>query len=531
MTPQTTPRTDSLARYARKWMMWTCILSFSLTMGIFAFPSATQADHTTYMVRGDEDYPPYEFINELGEPDGFNIDLIKSVSKVMGFTPLISLGPWTEVKNDLFQRRIDILTGMYFSSKRDRDVDFSTPFIIVTHSIFVQKGSPIRSVADLEGKRVLVQNGDIMHEWAEKNLSSSKILPVDNQGTALRRLSMGEGDCALLGTLQGLYNAERFSLTNITSVGPSILPQRYCFAVPAGRQELLARLNEGLSILKRTGEFDRIYEKWFGVYTEKTFPTAIFLWVLLLLFVVGGASVVWNWSLHRRVYVKTRELNQELAQRIRAENALKQKEEDLRGSLAEKEVLLKEIHHRVKNNLQIISSLLALQMDQLDTPTAKDMFIDCQRRITSMALVHEELYQSKSLSRVNLADYVKKLVKSYSCGLRTNNHVAFEVQVQSFNLPVHKAIPFGLILNELVTNSIKHAFVEKNGIITIVAHSTEHVVSLAVSDTGSGFPENFSPDHATGLGMQLVLGLTKQLDGKIHMDNAPGARVRIVFPE
>lgn len=498
-------------------------------LGLFFFPCPAKAVERVIVARGSNDYPPYEFINDDGEPDGFNVELLKAVGKTMGFSPFILLGSWNEIRKDLLTRRIDMLTGMFFSPRRDTQVDFSIPFLVVNHAIFIRKSSPIMSLDDLKGKTILVQDGDIMHEWASKKLPSSILLPVLNQPTALKRLAAGEADCALLGKFQGIYNAKRFGLTNITPIDTAILPQHLCFAVPHGRQELQSMLNEGLSLLKETGEYDRIYTKWFGVYPEKHFPTHFIFWGLAAILITAGAGIIWNWSLRRRVFAKTSELNKELAQRTRTEEALKQKEEDLRHSLGEQEVLLKEIHHRVKNNLQIISSLLALQMDQLDTNEAKEVFIVSQRRITSMALVHQQLYQSQNLSKINLADYVKKLVASYKNASLSGRRVSFNVQVQSLELPVNKAIPCGLILNELITNALKHALKDNGGSITIHAERKEQTITMKISDTGPGFPEGFSKDKSQGLGIQLVLGLTSQLEGEISLENSPGASVIIVF--
>jgi two-component sensor histidine kinase/ABC-type amino acid transport substrate-binding protein len=507
-----------------------CILLFLTCFCCLSLSSESLAQEKIYKVRGDDNYPPYEFTNRKGESDGFNVELLLAVGKIMGFTPDISLGLWSEVKTELFEGRIDMLSGMFFSKDRARKVDFSTPFIIVTHSLFVRRSSSIRSLDDLKGKRVLVEDGDIMHEWARKHLPKSTIVSVKNQGMALRRLAAGKEDCALLGKLNGLYNANRYSLGNIEAVGPPILPRRYCIAVPKGREELLARINEGLSILKHTGEYDAIYEKWFGVYDRTPFPMAVFVWTLIFLAVAGLAVAVWNWSLRRLVTAKTLLLNQELLQHSRTEKALKRIEEDLRTSLQEKDVLLKEIHHRVKNNLQIISSLLALQMDQLDSHEIRVMFTECQRRITSMALVHEELYQSKSLAQVNIAEYVRKLVASFNMPLRSvEGKVTFDVEVEEFSLPVHKAIPCGLILNELITNSLKHAFPDGGGTLTIRASLKQNKATLTIRDDGPGFPPDFQPERSSGLGMQLVTGLTSQLGGTFTAKNDSGALAVIEF--
>ncbi|WP_187170355.1 transporter substrate-binding domain-containing protein [Salidesulfovibrio onnuriiensis] len=252
-------------------------------------------------IRGDHDYPPYEFIKD-GQPTGFNVDIMKAVARVMGLDVDISLGPWSTVRKQLEHGEIDALTGMYYSQERDEKVDFSTNHIVVHHSIFTRKGSPIKNLKDLVGKSVIVQSADIMDDFAKRELTGSSIIEVVNQDEALRLLAGGKYDAALLATLQGLYNAQKYGLDNITTVGAPLEPRDYCFAVPEGHVQLLAKLNEGLAIIRQTGEYRQIYDKWFGRYgqpdsnsTIAYLKTAI---VVLTAFVL--AACIWAWMERRK---------------------------------------------------------------------------------------------------------------------------------------------------------------------------------------------------------------------------------------
>jgi len=232
-----------------------------IVLGIAAWvePASAAVIHA----RGDHDYPPYEYL-ENEEPTGFNVDLLKAVAKTMGIEVKINLGPWASVRKQLENGEIDMITGMYYSFARDEKVDFSASFIVVHHNIFTRVDSSIEELADLPGKSVMVQSGDIMHDFALDNLPESAIIEVENQAEALRLLSIGKYDAALLATLQGLYNVQKFGLDNIHSVGFPLLPRDYCFAVREGEAGLLAKLNEGLAIIRKTGEYRRIYDKWFS---------------------------------------------------------------------------------------------------------------------------------------------------------------------------------------------------------------------------------------------------------------------------
>lgn len=209
-------------------------------------------------------------------------------------------------------------------------------------------------------------------------------------------------------------------------------------------------------------------------------------------------------------------------------------EEQIKNSLREKEALLKEIHHRVKNNLQVTSSLLRLQSGYIQDPKTLEMFTDSQNRIRSMALVHEKLYKSSDLSRINFSDYVDDLAQLLLRSFGVNpKQINLKVLKQPVFISVETAVPCGLIVNELLSNSIKHAF--PNGqigqiIIKVDAHDNGEI-EIEVSDDGIGLPKNFSFEDTDTLGLQLVRTLVSQINGRIQFNNSKGVSVAIFFVE
>ncbi len=209
----------------------------------------------------------------------------------------------------------------------------------------------------------------------------------------------------------------------------------------------------------------------------------------------------------------------------------KRKEMRLRQSLLEKEVLLKEVHHRVKNNLQIISSLLFLQKDTIEDPRIEDLFEESRHRITSMALVHEELYRCGDLNRVDIREYLERLVPKVVQSFQGNKSLGFALHLDECRLSVDKAIPFGLIVNELVTNAVKHGFVGRDsGTIRVSVGQEGDLVRAVVADDGVGLPQGFHPDSIKSLGMQLVVQLTRQLRGALTFGAKQGSVFRLTFP-
>ena len=196
----------------------------------------------------------------------------------------------------------------------------------------------------------------------------------------------------------------------------------------------------------------------------------------------------------------------------------KQAEDELRRSLQEKEVLLKEVHHRVKNNMQVISSLISLQADKISDPESLERLRESQNRIKSMALVHESLYQSENLASIDPAGYLKNLtsevISSYS--LDTAITVEFTITVHAMDLDT--ALPCGLIVNELISNSLKHGFKGRTeGRITITLDEADDEYILSVRDDGCGLPADFDISSLDSLGIKLINVLTRQMRGTIEI--------------
>lgn len=209
----------------------------------------------------------------------------------------------------------------------------------------------------------------------------------------------------------------------------------------------------------------------------------------------------------------------------------KQKNEELKNSLKEKEILLKEVHHRVKNNLQIISSILNLQTSFSNDEKVNEILRESQNRVKSMAYLHENLYQNKNFSYINFTDYLvnlsKNLVHSYYL---TDSSADLVFDVEKVDLDLDKAIPCGLIVNELLTNAVKYAFPEnQRGTIHVSVKQKDDTVTLRVADNGRGLPKHFDVNKTNTLGLQLVTTLTEQLDGTLEVRNSKGAEFVLTF--
>jgi two-component sensor histidine kinase len=205
----------------------------------------------------------------------------------------------------------------------------------------------------------------------------------------------------------------------------------------------------------------------------------------------------------------------------------------LESALAEKTILLKEIHHRVKNNLAVISSLLSMKADAVDNPKARQALEESQQRVYSMALIHEHLYGNEHLDRIDFAEYATELVERLHAALASEPvHIAIELALDPIELAIEQAVPCGLILNELLTNAFKYAFRGRaRGRIAVSFRESSGMRELSVEDDGVGIPQDrLDGTTCSSLGLRIIEVLTHQLDGTLKHEPCSGTRVVLRFP-
>lgn len=210
----------------------------------------------------------------------------------------------------------------------------------------------------------------------------------------------------------------------------------------------------------------------------------------------------------------------------------KRVEEALRVSLAEKTVLLQEIHHRVKNNMQIVNSLIDIQSDSINDVQVRSYFRECQNRISSLALVHEQLYQSRDFASVDFAEYISNLAtRLFTSFVENPERVTLKIDTESISLNIDQSIPCGLIVNELMSNSLKYAFPDnrKGEIIIRLNTGPEGWITLAVADNGVGLPADVDFRNTQSMGLQIVCMLVKQLKGELELRDCAGAAFVVRF--
>ena len=280
------------------------------------------------IIGGDHNFPPFEFLDENGRPAGFTVELTRAVARELNMDVRIQLGPWEEMVNALRDGKIDALEGMFYSPERDRVLDFSPKYLVIHCVSMVRKGEgpPPTTIEELQGRDLVVQAEDaILDALAERGIEA-RITTVETQEDVARAVAEGRNACGLVTRFGALYAIKKNGWTNIEVGDKAFYSGQYCYAVPKGNAALLAEFTEGLRVLKDSGEYQRIYEKWLGVYepglSSRTVLKHIALGAAPLL-LIALLALLWSWSLRRQVADRTRELRDSLEHLERSETLLK----------------------------------------------------------------------------------------------------------------------------------------------------------------------------------------------------------------
>ncbi|HXE96311.1 MAG TPA: transporter substrate-binding domain-containing protein [Dongiaceae bacterium] len=350
-------------------MLWACpATSAALEAGA--------ASPATIVVGGDRDYPPYEFLDKDGKPAGYNVDLTRAIADVMGMQVEFRFGGWSEMRKALLDGSVDVLQGISYSDERTRTLSFSPPHTIINHAIFARKETPpVSSIEGLRGKEIVVFRDGIMYDYLTSLGFSKNLVMTDTPDDALRLLASGRHDYAVLAMLPGVYIIREHKLSNLVLVAKSISSQRYCYAVRKGNEELLARFNEGLAILKKTGRYQEIYDRWLGVLGPPRVAWEKVVWyggmLLGLLLLILAGTVIWSRMLQKRVAQRTAELALEVAERKRALDELKLNQDKLiqADKMASLGILVAGVAHEINNP----NGLILLNM-----PILKEVYQDAE---------------------------------------------------------------------------------------------------------------------------------------------------------
>lgn len=546
-------------------------LFFCFSLLLQAFPATADnwlsSDHTI-IVGGDSNFPPYEFLDEEGQPAGYNVELTYAIADVMGIKVDIRLGEWDVMLSALKNKEVDVLQGIVPSDERKKTLAFSSPHAIINHSVFARKGGAAPNGLDgLRNRAVIVQNKSIMYEYLLQNNIGAIIHPVTAHVDALRLLSSGQYDYALVANLPGLYLGKEFGLTNLELVGKPFSSQRYGYGVLKGNDSLIAEFSEGLAILKNTGRQQEIYDKWLGVLEQRSsLPWQTYgLWAIsisIFLLLITAAVVIWSRMLKKQVDKRTAELHEHQLQLIQA---------DKMASLG---VLVSGVAHEINNptgalllNLPLLKdawrdsnvilekhykafgdfSMAGLKYSRLkdELPIILDEMTDGATRIKHIVEDLKDFARHDDLDGdvpLNINDVVATAIRLVDTTIRKSTH-DFQVLYES-DLPVIcvNAQRIEQIVINLILNACQ-ALTSVNQKVSVITSCDKQSkkIRISVVDEGSGIDEKnvkhltdpfFTTKRAhggTGLGLSISSGIASAYGGKLNFNSKKNIGTEVVL--
>ncbi len=560
---------------------------------IILFSFAARAEHSEIVVGSELDFPPYALVTEDGQADGFSVDLMKAVCEVMGIKVTFRVGPWNEVRTALERGEIDALPLVSYSEEREKVFDFTVPHTVTKGVFFKRKGRPgINSIGDLSGKAIVVMRSDATHDWLLKNSISEHLVLTTTVPEALRLLAAGQYDYALAPRLVALLIIDDLGLTNLEVTGPlmeDIHGRGFGFAVKEGNSDLLSHLNQGLSIIKATGRYDEIYDKWFGVIDPKGIPTAVIVrnvtWGAGGIAVLIGLTLVWIVLLRRTVALQTAELRsardiletqveertrdiketneslkREITERKRAEEAVFAAKEQAELASRAKSEFLAAMSHELRTPLNAVLGFSELIKDETFGPVGSVQYRDYANDIHEsgqhlLNLINDILDLSKIESETDeLHEDTIEMPEIVRSAMMLVGHraeqggVKLELELAD-RLPALRADHRKLkqILVNLLSNAIK--FTGAGGEVALRAWcrmGSGHVFQII--DTGIGIAPGDIPKalsrfgqvdadlnrqyEGTGLGLPLTKALVEQHGGVLDLQSqvGVGTTVTVRFP-
>jgi len=508
------------------------------------------------IVGSELDYFPFAMQNKKGEADGFSVELFKAVAQVMGFEVKFRVGPWNEVRRALEKGEIDALPLVSYSEKREKVFDFTTPHTVSYAAIFVRKGEEtIHSEEELQGKKIIVMQGDATHDYLIKHYftHNQHIHLVKTVSDALRLLASGQEDFALVPRLVGLITAKELNLTNIEMTGPKInvYGRGYGFAVKDGNTVLLAHLNQGLSIVKASGQYDEIYDKWFGIVDPRGISMEIIYQyatlVLSVFLVILSIAFLWSWSLRREI--KQRKLAEKFLQKTNDE--LQQAKNKAETSNKAKSTFLANMSHELRTPLHAILGFTDLiKRDSTTSPSQlENLDIISHSGEHLLALINDVLEMSKiEAGRATFNEEsvdLHQLLKDIAEMMRIRaKHKGLQFILEHEPTLEHFITTDAGKLRQILINFIGNAIkFTKNGGVSLRVHSqkqdTDRKCQLffEIEDTGIGIAEQdlktiFDPfiqvgkqragSEGTGLGLPITRHDIQMLGGQLEVTSQLG---------
>ncbi len=466
------------------------------------------------------EYPPYEF-SKNNKLQGILFDYISYFEKATGIKCKWQIGNPLTSKNDnaLFAKKIDFLANMAITEKRKEKFLFTLPFASEPLVIMSRTNDKyISNLSDLNGKKIALPNGFYTLEIIKRDYPGIEIVKYKNVEECLLALSSGKVDAVVdvLGVLAYYVNIRGY--TNLRIVAPTEYRNIELAMCTTKDNLVLNGIFNKVILSISDADHGKIRHKWissrYDAKTQEIIPPYL-KWGALILGILFVLFLARNLILRKHIRLQ-----------IESEVKLRDSLEQITKQSNERKLLLKEIHHRVKNNLQFVASLIKLQAaenNQLGNEFDVDRSID---RIQAIGLIHEKIYKTNFETKINCKEYFRSLIETILVNYSSNKKIELQLEIDEFNPKSDVMVPLAIIMNELVVNSLKHGFSNKeSGLISLSMKINAGELMIDYTDNGAW-------QHAIdsdGFGTDLVHLLTEQLNGKMNLLQEPTTRYHFLF--
>ncbi len=493
---------------------------------LLAAPVRAPCLPSSILVVCDDDYPPYAMRRADGQLEGIVPDLWKAWEKETGIGVELRGMSWAKALEEASAGRADVIDMLFETPSRRLEFELGPPYAAIQVPVFIHKSvSGIASAQDLAGFTVAVKSGDAsIDELVARGVDDLKL--YKGYAEIVEAAARLEVRIFCVDKPPAYYYLYKNKVDDEFRVAFLLGRGEFHRAVPKGRSDVLRLVEEGFKSLP-SSTAAAIDWKWRGSELAGSADLRVISVAAAIIGCIVAFLVMNSWALGRRVRAATADLNRKISQ-------LEESEARNRASLAEKEVLLKEIHHRVKNNLQIVSSLIQLKSEELRDRDDRLLLVDIRQRILALAQLHELLYQSKDLSSIDAGEYLDAIVRDTA---RAFAWPDIGCSVERVVLGIDDALPLGLVADELLVNAMKYAYPsgEKGGIRLALSGggpgaAGEGPLVLRVEDDGVGLPPGVDPASCASMGFTIVRGLAQQLYGELRFGGPPGFSVELRVP-
>lgn len=456
----------------------------------------------------DPDWYPYESIDAQGRHEGIAAELVQLIAERSGVSiKLLRTRDWDESLSRSKAGDAQIISFLNLTKKREEWLTFTDPYF-TDPNVFItrEEHDYISDPARLLGETVALPEGTSIEERLRAEYPNLGIVLTKSEKEALRLVDQRKADMTLRSLTMAAYTIKKEGLFNLKIAGqiPTFTNQ-FRIGVLKSESELRDRLNRGVASITPQ-EVQAAVNRHIAIQVQAGIDYRLAAGIGGGALVLGLLAAVWIFQLRRH--------NVALARHD-----------------AEKALILQEVHHRIKNNMGTVQGLLYLQASRMSDPQAVAALEDAQNRVQSMMVLYDRLYRSQEYGSVRVSAYFSDLVDRILENFPGTASITVEKRLADFTLSADQLQPLGILVNELLTNTMKYAFVGRNtGRIAVEVSLSNAVVSVILEDDGPGLPESVDFHNSTGFGLQLVGMLAQQLGGKVRIDRGSGGRFVLTFP-